>query len=81
MKKCTHCRKADIEAGRREARALAEIIRLNRSIQAAADDCVIYLEALRAALRMLDEERAGTKSAWTHNDVEKLEAIRALCLF
>jgi hypothetical protein len=57
------------------------IVRLQRSITAAADDCVVYLEALRHAVRTIDELRTGTKTVWTEEDTKKLEAIRALCLF
>ncbi len=34
--------------------------------------------ALRDALQIIDEERAGTKSGYSREDVERLEKIRAL---
>jgi hypothetical protein len=57
------------------------IVRLQRAVAAAADDCALYVEALRYAVRTIDELRSGAKTEWTNEDTKKLEAIRALCLF
>jgi hypothetical protein len=42
------------------------------------DTAGAYSAALRATLAMLDAERAGTNSSWTHEDTKKLAAIREL---
>lgn len=38
------------------------------------------LAALKSAVQIIDEERAGTKSGWTLEDVRRIEAIRFLSL-
>jgi len=41
-------------------------------------DPEILRAALAEAVALLDEERAGTKSGWSHEDSAKLERLRAL---
>lgn len=45
------------------------------------EELVLYIASLRDAVKIIDEERAGTKSGWSRDDAKKLEALRALSLF
>jgi len=63
------------------AASVAQCARLQRSLVAAANDCAIYVEALRTLLARYDETVAGKKSAWTEEDRKAIEAIRALTVF
>jgi hypothetical protein len=44
------------------------------------DDQQTLLVALKDAVKIIDEERAGKKSSYTLQDVKRLEAIRLLSL-
>jgi len=44
------------------------------------DDRAALLAALKDAVKIIDEERAGKKSAYTIEDVKRVEAIRLLSL-
>jgi hypothetical protein len=44
------------------------------------EDRGVLLAALQDAVKIIDEERAGKKSAYTLTDIKRLEAIRLLSL-
>lgn len=80
---CSHCQKwrATLDECVKISNSWrSEAQRLRESIGAAAVDHAVLIETLREALAMLDNERAGKKSSWTHADVKRLEAIRFLSL-